>query len=147
MYRFYLGVGALLYLVLIVVQHASKPLFLVVSMLLLSFYGAGFASVPAYLRDLFGYLEVGAIHGRLLTAWSTAGVLRPVIVNATADHRIAAGIVGPDRYRWSFAIMVALLLIALVCNELIQTPRPPNSVVAEHDTRIPASVDPGQEGR
>jgi hypothetical protein len=83
----------------------------------------------------------------LLTAWSTAGVLGPVIVNAIADHRIAAGIVGPDRYRWSFAIMVALLLIALVCNELIRTPRPPNSVVAEHDTRILASVNPGREGR
>ena len=136
MYRVYLGVGALLYLVLIVAQNASKPLFLAVCIVLLSFYGAGFATAPAYLRDLFGYLEVGAIHGRLLTAWSTAGVLGPVIVNAIADNRIAAGIVGPDRYRWSFAIMVALLLIALVCNELIRTPRPPNSVGAESDTRM-----------
>jgi MFS family permease len=136
MYRVYLGVGALLYLVLIVAQNASKPLFLAVCIVLLSFYGAGFATAPAYLRDLFGYLEVGAIHGRLLTAWSTAGVLGPVIVNAIADNRIAAGIVGPDRYRWSFAIMVALLLIALACNELIRTPRPPNSVGAESDTRM-----------
>jgi MFS family permease len=147
MYRIYLGVGALLYLVLIVAQHASKPLFLVVCIVLLSFYGAGFATAPAYLRDLFGYLEVGAIHGRLLTAWSTAGVLGPVIVNAIADHRIAAGIVGPDRYRWSFVIMVALLLIALVCNELIRTPSPPNHVAAKRDTRIPASVNPGEESR
>lgn len=147
MYRMYLGVGALLYLVLIVAQHASKPLFLVVCIVLLSFYGAGFATVPAYLRDLFGYLEVGAIHGRLLTAWSTAGVLGPVIVNAIADHRIAAGIVGPDRYRWSFVIMAGLLLIALVCNELIRTPSPPNSIVVQRDTRVPASVNPGEEGR
>jgi MFS family permease len=147
MYRIYLGVGALLYLVLIVAQHASKPLFLVVCIVLLSFYGAGFATAPAYLRDLFGYLEVGAIHGRLLTAWSTAGVLGPVIVNAIADHRIAAGIVGPDRYRWSFVIMVALLLIALVCNELIRIPSPPNHVAAKRDTRIPASVNPGEESR
>lgn len=108
----------------------------------MAFYGAGSATVPAYLRDLFGYLEVGAIHGRLLTAWSTAGVLGPVIVNAIADHRIAAGIVGPDRYHWSFAIMVVLLLIALVCDELIRTPGPANSVVGEHDTRIPASANP-----
>ena len=143
MYRLYLGLGAVLYLVLIVAQNASKPLFLVVCILLLSFYGAGFATVPAYLRDLFGYLEVGAIHGRLLTAWSTAGVLGPVIVNAIADNRIAAGVVGPDRYRWSFAIMVILLLIALVCNELIRAPRPPSSVAAEANTRKPASVTSG----
>jgi MFS family permease len=147
MYRIYLGVGAALYLVLIVAQHESKPLFLVVCMLLLSFYGAGFATVPAYLRDLFGYLEVGAIHGRLLTAWSTAGVLGPVIVNAVADHRIAAGVVGPGRYRGSFEIMVTLLLIAFVCNELIRTPNPPNSFGVEHNTRMPARANPGKESR
>ena len=146
MYRLYLGVGAVGYLVLIVAQNASKPLFLAVCILLLSFYGAGFATVPAYLRDLFGYQEVGAIHGRLLTAWSTAGVLGPVIVNAIADNRIAAGVVGPDRYRWSFAIMVVLLLIALACNELIRTPQPPISVAAETDAREPASVSAVEEG-
>lgn len=147
MYRLYLGVGAMLYGVLIVAQNASKPLFLVVCILLLSFYGAGFATVPAYLRDLFGYLEVGAIHGRLLTAWSTAGVLGPVIVNAIADNRIAAHVVGPERYRWSFMIMVILLLIGLVCNELIRTPRPPSFVVAGMDMRKPQSVISGDGGR
>jgi MFS family permease len=147
MYRLYLGLGAVLYLVLIVTQSASKPLFLVVCMLLLSFYGAGFATVPAYLRDLFGYQEVGAIHGRLLTAWSTAGVLGPVIVNAIADNRIAAGVVGPDRYRWSFAIMVILLLIGFVCNELIRTPRPPSSFVPAVDAREPASVRSDESGQ
>ena len=146
MYRLYLGVGAVGYLALILAQNASKPLFLVVCILLLSFYGAGFATVPAYLRDLFGYQEVGAIHGRLLTAWSTAGVLGPVIVNAIADNRIAAGVVGPDRYRWSFAIMVVLLLIALACNELIRTPQPPISVAAETDARESASVSAVEEG-
>jgi MFS family permease len=147
MYRLYLGVGALLYVVLIVAQNASKPLFLVVCILLLSFYGAGFATVPAYLRDLFGYLEVGAIHGRLLTAWSTAGVLGPVIVNAIADNRIAAHVVGPERYRWSFMIMVVLLLIGVICNELIRTPRPPSFVVPAVDTRKAASVVSGEDGQ
>jgi hypothetical protein len=132
---------------LIVVQNASKPVFLVVCILLLSFYGAGFATAPAYLRDLFGYLEVGAIHGRLLTAWSTAGVLGPVIVNAIADNRIAAHVVGPERYRWSFAIMVILLLIGLVCNELIRTPQPPNFLAAAANTRKPASVVSSEGGR
>ena len=67
-------------------------------MLILSFYGGGFATVPAYLRDLFGTYQVGAIHGRLLTAWSVAGVLGPLIVNAIADAQIAAGVSGPGRY-------------------------------------------------
>lgn len=125
MYRLYLGVGAILYVALILVADTSKPLFLVACILILSFYGAGFATVPAYLRDLFGYKEVGAIHGRLLTAWSTAGVLGPLIVNEIADHQIAAGIVGPARYQLSFTIMVALLVVALTCNELIRTPKPP----------------------
>jgi hypothetical protein len=61
----------------------------------------------------------------LLTAWSIAGVLGPVIVNAIADHRIAAGVTGPGRYTLSFSIMVGLLIIGFVCNELIHpvTPR------------------------
>ncbi|WAJ47600.1 OFA family MFS transporter [Mycobacterium sp. Aquia_216] len=147
MYRLYLGLGSVLYVVLIVAQNASKPLFLVVCILLLSFYGAGFATAPAYLRDLFGYLEVGAIHGRLLTAWSTAGVLGPVIVNAIADNRIAAHVVGPERYRWSFVIMVILLLIGVLCNELIRTPRPPSFIVTSVDTRKPAAVSFGEEGQ
>ncbi len=120
MYRIYLGVGALLYLTVTLTKNASQPLFLVCCLLILSFYGAGFATVPAYLRDLFGTYQVGAIHGRLLTAWSTAGVLGPLIVNAIADSRKAAGITGPDLYTVSFSIMIGLLVIAFVCNELIR---------------------------
>ncbi len=119
-YRIYLGVGALLYLVVTLTTNANKVLFLVCCMLILSFYGAGFATVPAYQRDLFGTYQVGAIHGRLLTAWSTAGVLGPVIVNAIADNRIAAGVAGPGRYAPSFTIMIGLLVIGFICNELIR---------------------------
>lgn len=71
--------------------NANKVLFLVCTLVIISFYGAGFATVPAYLRDLFGTFEVGAIHGRLLTAWSTAGVLGPLLVNAIADAQTRAG--------------------------------------------------------
>jgi len=98
MYRIYLGVGALLYLALTLLTNTNKVLFLLIAILLLSFYGAGFATVPAYLRDLFGTYQVGAIHGRLLTAWSTAGVLGPLIVNAIADSRIAGKVTGPGQY-------------------------------------------------
>src|SRR6185312_5927691 len=83
-YRMYLGVGALLYLAVTLTTNSNKVVFLVCCLLILSFYGAGFATVPAYLRDLFGTYQVGAIHGRLLTAWSVAGVLGPLIVNAIA---------------------------------------------------------------
>ncbi|MGQ0573471.1 MAG: OFA family MFS transporter [Pseudonocardia sp.] len=120
MYRIYLGVGALLYLAVVLTTNASKLVFLVCAILILSFYGAGFATVPAYLRDLFGTYQVGAIHGRLLTAWSTAGVLGPVIVNYIADRQINAGAQGPDIYTLSFSIMIGLLVVGFVCNELIK---------------------------
>ncbi|MGH3901890.1 MAG: OFA family MFS transporter [Pseudonocardiaceae bacterium] len=123
-YRMYLGVGALLYLAVTVTTNANKVVFLICCLLILSFYGAGFATVPAYLRDLFGTYQVGAIHGRLLTAWSTAGVLGPVIVNAIADARIAAGVTGPGRYTLSFSIMIGLLIIGFICNELIRPVSP-----------------------
>jgi len=119
-YRMYLGVGALLYLGVTLTTNANKVVFLVCCMLILSFYGAGFATVPAYLRDLFGTYQVGAIHGRLLTAWSVAGVLGPLIVNAIADSRIAAGVTGPGRYTPSFSIMIGLLVIGFLGNEFIR---------------------------
>lgn len=120
MYRLYLGGGALLYLTLELMTNSDKVTFLVCTLLILSFYGAGFSTIPAYLRDLFGTYEVGAIHGRLLTAWSVAGVLGPVIVNAIADSQQAIGKHGPDLYVVSFAVMIALLFVAMVCNELIR---------------------------
>jgi MFS family permease len=119
-YRFYLGVGAVLYLVLLLAGNANKAVFLICAMLILSFYGAGFATVPAYLRDLFGTFEVGAIHGRLLTAWSVAGVLGPIIVDAIADKQKAAGLSGPRLYVLSFDIMIGLLIVGFICNELIK---------------------------
>jgi MFS family permease len=119
-YRLYLGVGALLYLTITLMQNSNKLVFLVATILILSFYGAGFATVPAYLRDLFGTFQVGAIHGRLLTAWSAAGILGPIIVNSVADSQAAAGKDGPALYTVSFTIMIGLLVLALVCNELIR---------------------------
>lgn len=119
-YRMYLGVGALLYLAITLMENSNKLVFLVATMLILSFYGAGFATVPAYLRDLFGTYQVGAIHGRLLTAWSVAGILGPIIVNAIADSQEAAGKSGPALYTLSFSIMIGLLVVGLVCNELIR---------------------------
>lgn len=126
-YRMYLGVGALLYLYISLFTNSNKVLFLVSAMVILSFYGAGFATVPAYLRDLFGTYQVGAIHGRLLTAWSVAGVLGPLIVNAIADLG-EAGTTG--RYVPAFVTMIVLLSIGFVANELIKPVDPKYSEAA-----------------
>ncbi|MFD8077394.1 OFA family MFS transporter [Streptomyces sp. NPDC059718] len=123
-YRLYLGAGALLYLLIALLGDDSKPLFIIAAAVILSFYGGGFATVPAYLKDLFGTYQVGAIHGRLLTAWSTAGVLGPLIVNAIADHEKSAGRTGPDLYSTSFVIMMVLLVIGFVANELVRPVHP-----------------------
>ncbi|MFB9929928.1 OFA family MFS transporter [Amycolatopsis halotolerans] len=119
-YRFYLGVGALLYLVIALTTNSSKLVFVLCAMLILSFYGGGFATLPAYLKDLFGTYQVGAIHGRLLTAWSAAGVLGPLIVDGIADSQKAAGKTGPDLYQLSFWIMIGLLVVGFVANECVR---------------------------
>lgn len=123
-YRLYLGVGALLYLTIALTTNSSKLVFILCAMVILSFYGGGFATIPAYLKDLFGTYQVGAIHGRLLTAWSTAGVLGPLIINAIADGQKAAGKVGPDLYTTSLFIMIGLLVIGFVANELVRPVNP-----------------------
>ncbi|MGW4385138.1 OFA family MFS transporter [Streptomyces sp. NPDC004685] len=119
-YRLYLGVGAVMYLLIARFGDSSKPLFIGCALVILSFYGGGFAAVPAYLKDLFGTYQVGAIHGRLLTAWSTAGVLGPLIVNRVADSQEEAGKHGQDLYGLSFTIMIGLLVVGFVANELIR---------------------------
>jgi MFS family permease len=125
-YRFYLAVGLLLYVVLMTLAPGNKVVFVIAAMLILSFYGAGFSTVPAYLKDLFGTYQVGAIHGRLLTAWSVAGVLGPLIVDAIVDAQ--EGLTGPDKYTVSFIIMIVLLGIGFVANELIKPVDPRHDV-------------------
>ncbi|WP_419999389.1 OFA family MFS transporter [Streptomyces boninensis] len=119
-YRLYLGAGALMYLLIAAWGNSSKPLFICCALVILSFYGGGFATIPAYLKDLFGTYQVGAIHGRLLTAWSTAGVLGPLIVNWVADSQKDAGKSGSSLYGLSLGIMIGLLLVGFVANELIR---------------------------
>ena len=89
----------------------SVPLFVVVCVVMLSMYGGGFATIPAYLRDLFGTMQVGAIHGRLLTAWSTAGVLGPVLVNYIREYQIAHGVAKAQAYNVTMYVMAGLLLV------------------------------------
>ena len=98
----------------------NLALFVAFFCVILSMYGGGFATVPAYLADLFGTRMVGAIHGRLLTAWSTAGVLGPVLVNYIRDYQIDHGIARADVYTITMYILAGLLLIGFVCNSLIR---------------------------
>jgi MFS family permease len=98
----------------------NKVLFVGAFCLILSMYGGGFATVPAYLADLFGTQMVGAIHGRLLTAWATAGVLGPVIVNYMRDYQLGLGIPREQVYNQTMLILAGLLMIGLICNLLIR---------------------------
>jgi len=94
----------------------SKLMFVAAFCIILSMYGGGFATVPAYLADLFGTQMVGAIHGRLLTAWATAGILGPVIVNYMRDYQLSLGLPREQVYNQTMYILVGMLVIGLICN-------------------------------
>ncbi|MBC6699871.1 OFA family MFS transporter [Hymenobacter sp. BT190] len=120
-YAIYFGLGILLYaLIPTLGAGAQLTLFVVVSCVILTMYGGGFATIPAYLSDLFGKLQVGAIHGRLLTAWSTAGVLGPVIVNYLHGNAKDKGLVGAAAYQSVFYTMAVLLVVGLIANLLVK---------------------------
>lgn len=95
-------------------------LFVLCFVIIMTMYGGGFATVPAYLRDLFGTQYVGAIHGRLLTAWSVAGILGPVLVNYLRQYQIDSGIPKAQAYNTTMYIMAGLLVIGFCANALIK---------------------------
>jgi len=98
----------------------SKLLFVLGFGIILSMYGGGFATVPAYLADMFGTQFVGAIHGRLLTAWSTAGIIGPVVVNYLREFQLQAGVRPDQLYNTTMYILCAMLIAGLICNFLIR---------------------------
>jgi MFS family permease len=120
MYMIYLGVGLVLYVLLATVGSSATWLFVLLAAVIISFYGGGFSTVPAYLRDLFGTFQVGAIHGRLLTAWSAAGIAGPLIVNGVLDTQGTPGELGAGDYRPALFIMVGLLAVGFIANLLIR---------------------------
>ncbi|NOL44769.1 OFA family MFS transporter [Kribbella sandramycini] len=119
-YAVYLGVGIIAYFLLATVGHNSTAIFVLLAAVILSFYGGGFATVPAYLRDLFGTYQVGAIHGRLLTAWSVAGVVGPLIINGFLDREGKPGTLTAEAYRPALFTMVGVLALGFVANLLIR---------------------------
>ena len=120
-YMIFFLLGIALYAMVPTFGHSgSLPLFVAAFCVILSMYGGGFATIPAYLRDVFGTYQVGAIHGRLLTAWSAAGVLGPVLVNYIRQAQIDSGVPKAQAYSVTMYIMCALLLIGFVCNFLMR---------------------------
>jgi len=117
-YMVFFALGAVLYFVLPSISVLS--LFVLVAGVLISMYGGGFATIPAYLKDLFGGINVSAIHGRLLTAWSFAGIVGPLVVNAYLDHYKATGQPLAGAYPHILHIMAALLVVGFIANLLVR---------------------------
>jgi MFS family permease len=145
-YMGYLGFGLVLYLLLASIGDQSIAIFVSLAALIISFYGGGFATVPAYLKDLFGTLEVGAIHGRLLTAWSFAGVVGPLIVNGFLDAAGEPGDLVAADYRPALLTMAGVLAVGFVANLLIRPVAEDHfdeEAVKAADTPEPAAASTG----
>jgi MFS family permease len=95
-------------------------LFVSCALLILTMYGGGFATMPAYIRDLFGTAHLSAILGRILTAWSVAGILGPLLVNNIRQYQIDHGVAKSDAYSDTFFLMAGLLVVGLICNMMIR---------------------------
>jgi len=119
-YVVFFVLGMAMYASLPSTAGVSKGLFVGAVCIILSMYGGGFATVPAYLSDLFGTQMVGAIHGRLLTAWSAAGILGPVVVNYMRDYQLGLGMPREQVYNQTMYILVGFLAVGLVFNLLIR---------------------------
>ncbi len=117
----------------------SKLLFVLGFGIILSMYGGSFATVPAYLADMFGTQFVGAIHGRLLTAWSTAGIIGPVVVNYLREFQLAAGVPRDHLYNSTMYILCAMLVAGFICNYLIKPVDPKWYMSADEVAKLQAA--------
>jgi MFS family permease len=124
-YCVYFILGGILYSLLPWTQETqSRLLFVVFACIIISMYGGGFSTIPAYLRDMFGTFQVGAIHGRLITAWSMAAVIGPQLVNQLFESRVAAGMPKAQAYNGTLRMMCVLLAVGLVANLLVRPVHP-----------------------
>ncbi|MDG1821668.1 MAG: OFA family MFS transporter [Methylophilaceae bacterium] len=120
-YFIFFVLGAVLYCTAAYVAgFKSLSLFVACFCIISSMYGGGFATIPAYLADMFGTQFVGAIHGRLLTAWSTAGIIGPVVVNYMHDTRLEAGVPYEQIYAPIMLVLAGMMVIGFVANMLIK---------------------------
>jgi MFS family permease len=120
-YFTFFGLGIVMYaLVPFAGRIGSIAIFVSLFCVILTMYGGGFATIPAYLADLFGTQYVSAIHGRLLTAWSTAGILGPTLVNALREVQLAHGVPAAQAYNATMYILAGLLVVGLLSNTLVR---------------------------
>ena len=120
-YLLFFALGFVLYASIPSAAHAGLlGVFVLAFCLILSMYGGGFATIPAYLADMFGTQMVGAIHGRLLTAWATAGVLGPVLVNYIREYQIANGVPKAQAYDVTMYILSGMLVLGFLCNLMVR---------------------------
>jgi MFS family permease len=116
-YFIFFALGAVLYAAVPFAGRSGLvPLFVAIFCLILTMYGGGFATIPAYLADIFGTQFVGAIHGRLLTAWSAAGILGPVLVNYIREYQIDRGIPAAQAYNVTMYVLAGLLAAGFFAN-------------------------------
>jgi MFS family permease len=101
-------------------EAGNVALFVLCFCIIISMYGGGFATVPAYLRDMFGTRYVGAIHGMLLTAWSMAGIFGPVLVNYIRQYNVDHGVAKADAYDVTMYVMAVLLIVGFFCNLFVK---------------------------
>jgi MFS family permease len=111
----------------------SVALFVSAFLVIISMYGGGFATVPAYLKDMFGTRYVGAIHGMLLTAWSAAGIFGPVLVNYIRQYQIDHGVAKAQAYNTTMYIMAGLLVVGFICNLLIKAVHERHHMKSDHE--------------
>jgi MFS family permease len=119
-YAIYFGLGMILYLAIpYFAKQQSLSFFVLVCCLIISMYGGGFSTIPAYLKDTFGLINVGAIHGRLLTAWSTAGIVGPSLITYLREQQLKAGVPSSETYTLTMYVMVGILALGFIANILV----------------------------
>ncbi|HEY4922403.1 MAG TPA: OFA family MFS transporter [Xanthobacteraceae bacterium] len=142
-YFVFMVLGGLLYAAIPYTgQIGSVVAFVLCFLVIFSMYGGGFATVPAYLKDMFGTRYVGAIHGLLITAWSMAGIFGPVLVNYIRQYNVAHGVDKAHAYDLTMHIMAGLFIIGFICNALIKAVHHRFHMKPDHEVEL-AQMDVG----
>ncbi|WP_148861403.1 OFA family MFS transporter [Marinobacter fonticola] len=156
-YYCFFVIGIVMYCLLPTWGHLGMAGMFVLSIcVILSMYGGGFATVPAYLADIFGTQMVGAIHGRLLTAWTAAGLVGPLIIAALREAQLEAGVEPALVYDRTLYIMAGLLFLGLICNALVRPVKASDQMTEEeveyerslqHEDRVSANAETAARGK
>jgi MFS family permease len=117
--------------------------FVICFLIIISMYGGGFSTVPAYLKDMFGTRYVGAIHGLLLTAWSMAGIFGPVLVNYIREYNVTHGVPKAQAYNVTMYIMAGLLVIGFICNLLVKAVHRKYHMEADRESTLAVAAEAG----